>query len=695
MPGRRVRIWDVAPYFTKDNLSSVVTNAVIALDLKQEDDNKTQQHVSHSEGESIFCTSCQVSIPDNSHYKTDWHVLNAKLRAVGAKPVSQNEFQQLELENDLGDEEELIEERANQVSTASSSSSLDIQAQTGSARITFITKDNTTLAVWKTVLLPGKSGTVGQFAHAALSLSEPIHSSFPKTLPTNSKGEANVSSGPALTPSAIAALPQHPFQWIILLCQGGFFAGAVFRGDQVLKHKRIAKYTVRRKQGGSQASKDQSKGGIHSAGASIRRQNEVRLREEIAELLKNWNVEIAQSSRIFIHAPSFNSTSFYFEGSPISRRDPRVRSIPIVTERPSFVELQRIHLILSTVEIATFEGMDALRSSMELAQASISAKSETSSIADLSEAASMRSSASSIYSLTEGEHANWANEGATKSEKSEKDKVDLLAIAIDKNDEAEVRRLINEEEYVYPIPDKAEDMVWPLMRAVQLSNISMVRCLLECGEPLDDRSPKYGLKTALHAAAEASKDELVELFLEEGANPTIHDIHGRTAYECCKEKSTRNLMRKFAGANAELWKWEAQARIPPLTDEMEEHAKAKEAEKRRKKKAAQKERKKVAKAEEEASQAEEAEKMRAAEELNLARSAAYERTKRILNMSEREKRALAAERRLNPNANTCDNCGSKITGEPFERFSFKYCSSECVVEHKRILDTLQASSSSK
>lgn len=695
MSSRRVRIWDVASLFTKDNLASVVTNAVVALDLKQEDDKQATLHVSHSEGESIFCTSCQVSIPDNSHYKTDWHVLNAKLRAVGAKPVSQNEFQHLELENELGDEEELIEERANQASASNNTTSLETQAQTGSARITFITKDNSTLAVWKSVLLPGKSGTIGEYAHAALSLSSPIDPSFPKALPSTAKGAvATSSSTPTLSPSAIASLPQHPFQWAVFLCQGGFFAGAVFRGDQVLKHKRIAKYTVRRKQGGSQASKDQSKGGIHSAGASIRRYNETRLREEIAETLKSWNVELVQSSRVFLHAPSFNSASFYYEGSPFSRRDPRIRSIPIVTERPSFVELQRIHLILSTVEIATFEGIDALRNSLEVPHPTAS-QSETSSIADLSEAASMRSSTSSFFSLTEGEHANWAHESSSHAEKSKKETIDLLAAAIDKNDESEARRLLTEEDYVYSIPDKAEDMVWPLMRAVQLGHVSLVKCLIECGESLDDRSPKYGLKTVLHIACEQSNNELVELFLEEGANPSILDLYSHTPFESCKEKSTRNLIRKFAGANPDLWQWETQARVPPLTDEMEEQAKAKEAEKRKRKKAAQKERKKVAKAEEEVAQAEQAEKAKADEELLLARTAAYERTKRMLNMSDREKRALAAERRLNPSANTCDNCGQKITGEPFERYSFKYCSSECVVEHKRILDTLQSSSSAK
>lgn len=711
MSSRRVRIWDVAQQFTKESLVSVVTNAVIALDLTHEEENKSGQHISHSEDKSLFCTSCQVSIPDTTHYKSSWHVLNTKLRAVGAKPVTQNDFEHLELETDLGDEEDLIEELASQASSSAPSSSLDVQAQTGSARITFVTKDHTTLSVWKSVLLAGKGGTIAQYAAGALSLSDKIDPSFANTTQKANSRTENAknenSEKPSLTVIEISKLPRHPFQWTIFLCQGGYFAGAVFRGDEVLKHKRIARYTVRRKQGGAQASKDQVKGGIHSAGASIRRYNETRLREEIAELMKNWKIELQQSSCVFLHAPSYNSASFFYEGSPISRGDSRVRSIPIVTDRPSFVELQRIHLILSTVETATFDGVDNLRSSLENMVMSSGAengeKSQTGSSAAQTEASSMRSSSSSFFSLTEGEYSNFASEDVLAQVKSGSKistsrvsiEEDLISKAIDSGNVEEVRRLLIEEEYVYQIPEKAEDMVWPLMRAVQLPgklNMALITCLIECGESLDARSPKYGLKTVLHVACEKGEDSLVELLLEEGANPTILDLYNHTAYDTCREKSTRTLMRKFAGANEGLWEWTLKARVPLLTDEMEELAKAKEAEKRKRKKAAQKERKKAQKVEEEEIKAENEKLAKAEEELEIARNAAYERTKRILNMSDREKRALAAERRMKGGAPECDNCGKEIKIEPFERYSFKYCSSECVVEHKRVLDTLQSTS---
>lgn len=62
----------------------------------------------------------------------------------------------------------------------------------------------------------------------------------------------------------------------------GAFAGAVFEKDTCVMHKVIKKYTQRKKQGGSQSSKD-SKGNAgsqaKSAGAFLRRQNEKKLLE--------------------------------------------------------------------------------------------------------------------------------------------------------------------------------------------------------------------------------------------------------------------------------------------------------------------------------------------------------------------------------------------------------------------------------
>jgi len=58
-------------------------------------------------------------------------------------------------------------------------------------------------------------------------------------------------------------------------------------------------------------------------------------------------------------------------------------------------------------------------------------------------------------------------------------------------------------------------------------------------------------------------------------------------------------------------------------------------------------------------------------------------------MSEREKRALAAENRFAATlgkSRPCDFCGVPLTMVPFERLEFKYCTVECVHKHMDKLD---------
>lgn len=88
---------------------------------------------------------------------------------------------------------------------------------------------------------------------------------------------------------------------LIALNGGGYFAAGLFSLSQqkLLYSKTFKRYTSRRKQGGSQSSKDNSvSGNIHSAGAIIRRENEKKLREEIAQLFARWESQM-QPVQIF------------------------------------------------------------------------------------------------------------------------------------------------------------------------------------------------------------------------------------------------------------------------------------------------------------------------------------------------------------------------------------------------------------
>jgi len=59
-------------------------------------------------------------------------------------------------------------------------------------------------------------------------------------------------------------------------------------------------------------------------------------------------------------------------------------------------------------------------------------------------------------------------------------------------------------------------------------------------------------------------------------------------------------------------------------------------------------------------------------------------------LSDRERRALAAERRLGgavtaSPVGTCDLCGKAAGGAPFHRLSYNYCSTQCVIAHRAAL----------
>jgi hypothetical protein len=97
------------------------------------------------------------------------------------------------------------------------------------------------------------------------------------------------------------------------MSSGGRFAAAIFEGLVMKNHKTLVRYTVRKKQGGSQSSKDNQSGGSgpKSAGATMRRYNEKRFREQILEVLSAWSAELAQVHLIFLFAPGINWNFFF------------------------------------------------------------------------------------------------------------------------------------------------------------------------------------------------------------------------------------------------------------------------------------------------------------------------------------------------------------------------------------------------
>ncbi|KAD3069192.1 hypothetical protein E3N88_37072 [Mikania micrantha] len=143
---------------------------------------------------------------------------------------------------------------------------------------------------------------------------------------------------------------------VMLLASGGHFAGCVFDGNSVVAHKTFHRYVIRAKAGKKQSSKDASGKIAHSAGASIRRHNEVALKKDIRELLAAWKPYFDASSCIFIHAPSDNRQLLFEGESPcFSCQKSAIRRIPLTVRRPTFKEARRLYNILTQVSTEPIE----------------------------------------------------------------------------------------------------------------------------------------------------------------------------------------------------------------------------------------------------------------------------------------------------------------------------------------------------
>ncbi|XP_078722241.1 tRNA endonuclease ANKZF1 [Lampetra fluviatilis] len=181
--------------------------------------------------------------------------------------------------------------------------------------------------------------------------------------------------------------------------------------------------------------------------------------------------------------------------------------------------------------------------------------------------------------------------------------------------------------------------------------------------------------TLLHVAAASGQRTAARLLMEAGADPTIRDRKGRPAYCASADKETRHEFRRYAAQRPGKYDY-ARAQIPgPLTDEMESDR----AERKRAQRAARRVKDRDQREEQRRQEAEDAE------------------TRRFASLSDREKRALAAEKRLAQqgaatsaaaaplgNIRRCWQCGQSLQEKtPFEYFDFSFCTIACLQQHKR------------
>ncbi|KAF8111481.1 hypothetical protein N665_0074s0015 [Sinapis alba] len=285
------------------------------------------------------CNTCKiefVSLQDQrSHFKSDIHRLNIKLSVAG-KAVLREE-----------DVDELTSESVQDYDVSSISGSEDesdtkppfFHALVDKKKLFIRLQSGDKVSIWKSLIMDEAEKV--SYKDDRLSLDD-----------CGSLAESNVTERLV----NFVSTDDDRRMCVVLLASGGHFAGTVFNGKSVVAHKTFHRYVVRAKAGKKQSTKDGSGGSIHSAGASLRRYNELALKKDIQELLASWKPYFDSASCVFVHAPSSSRQLLFNGGKPyFSSQNCAVRNVPFTIRRPTFKESQRIYNQLTQVAYVTEE----------------------------------------------------------------------------------------------------------------------------------------------------------------------------------------------------------------------------------------------------------------------------------------------------------------------------------------------------
>ncbi|KAK9103521.1 hypothetical protein Sjap_020775 [Stephania japonica] len=288
------------------------------------------------------CNTCKSefeSLEDQrSHFKSDLHRFNVKLSIAGKAVIREEEFDESvsdsifdndDISSISGSEDEM--EKGNEVHKKAGDSAkqkIYISLQTGEV-----------VSLWRNLFL-SESETLSYDNNDKLFSKESSGS-------TTKVGSTDL----VRRLKDLITEPRDKTQLrILLLASGGHFAGCVFDGNSVVAHKTFHRYVVRAKSGKKQSSKDATGRAANSAGASLRRYNELALKKEIHDLLSSWKPYFDASSCVFVYAPS-NNRQLLFNGEEpyFSHTHCLVRHVPFTVRRPTFKEAKRIYNFLTNL----------------------------------------------------------------------------------------------------------------------------------------------------------------------------------------------------------------------------------------------------------------------------------------------------------------------------------------------------------
>ncbi|KAI7897884.1 uncharacterized protein BX663DRAFT_462811 [Cokeromyces recurvatus] len=608
-----------------DRLEPVEKDNEVLVSLQQEEDVtakalerlQIQQDKLNNESNNAFiCNTCTISFTDRNeqrnHFNTDWHRYNIKRRIVlNVEPVSLEAFEVLiaDLTESISGSDDSEEEENGD------SESLNRRDQVRSTNINSLVDKQ-----------KEEQENQEELENSAKQVMLPImkkYSALTWFKTTDDDYHYGVYRHLFSIPQTTLQSLQQPKRriWTIIMVGGGHFAGAVIDANSadkvhMLAHRTFHRYTTRRKQGGSQSANDNAKGAANSAGAMIRRHNELMLQQEVREVLAQWQSHIKASEFVFVHAPSSNRKSvFHYEGAVL---DPEhVKSIPFATRRPTLNELQRVYKELTTMKVVRIdkEAADAYRQKWMEREERLKRQLEKST-------------------MVKKEINHNTADKMTVNPQLEK----LLAL-IKQNKTAVILGYLEKN-----------NMHLPLTGALPK-------------DELDGKEDLYHYPTLLHLAASVGGREIVmELLVTYDADPTIVSAAGKTAYEVSKDRETRNAFRRCMCDFPDKWEWLEKGRVPsPLTKEQEEQQREKEKKKQareeEKRRLIEIERRKIEAAKEAKEEERRLEKLQAQRAkrnlLPIVQTLGGDSVANTANMSpearmrlEREKRARAAEERM-------------------------------------------------
>ncbi|KIJ62036.1 hypothetical protein HYDPIDRAFT_95296 [Hydnomerulius pinastri MD-312] len=323
-----------------------------------------------SSGNAKGCNICLgaafVDVEEQrSHFRSDWHRYNVKIRLRGGNPVMESAFAQLVdgLEDSLSGSASSDDESTDESDAVNALVSKNKRSSRPSSPDDNPRKTPVTAITW---FHSPPSTQIGLYR-----MLFPLETPMSAYLSELKDMQTPVEGGR---------------KWALFMTAGGHFAGAVVRVSkadeeedgvvstkakkkppkpkpetEVLRHKTFHRYTTRRKQGGSQSVNDNAKGAAISAGAMLRRYGEQALRDDIRNLLQDWAEDIHDCERIFIRASVSNRRIFFdYEGCIINKGDDRLRTFPFPTRRPTQSELVRCLQELTQVKVSHLTE-DALR----------------------------------------------------------------------------------------------------------------------------------------------------------------------------------------------------------------------------------------------------------------------------------------------------------------------------------------------